>query len=116
MKGPTPKPIKASDLDAWLSNNTELTLVDVREEQELAIAPFPHPVKHLPLSDAENWIGTLDDVLPQAGAIVVLCHAGVRSWNFGCWLLEQQPARDVWNLEGGIDAWSTTVDPAVPRY
>ena len=86
------------------------------EEQELAIARFPHPVKHLPLSEAQNWMATLNEVLPQAGPIVVLCHAGIRSWNFGCWLLEQQPERDVWNLEGGIDAWSVTVDAAVPRY
>ena len=116
MPGPTPKPLKARELETWLSQNTDLTVVDVREEQELAIARFPHPVKHLPLSEAQNWMATLNEVLPQAGPIVVLCHAGIRSWNFGCWLLEQQPERDVWNLEGGIDAWSVTVDAAVPRY
>ena len=116
MPESTPKPLKARELNTWLSQNTDLTVVDVREEQELAIARFPHPVKHLPLSEAQNWMATLNDVLPQAGPIVVLCHAGIRSWNFGCWLLEQQPERDVWNLEGGIDAWSVTVDAAVPRY
>ena len=116
MPGPIPKPLKARELETWLSQNADLTLVDVREEQELAIAPFPHPVKHLPLSEAQNWMGTLNQLLPPAGPVVVLCHAGIRSWNFGCWLLEQQPAREVWNLEGGIDAWSVMVDPAVPRY
>jgi rhodanese-related sulfurtransferase len=116
MNGPTPKSLNALELETWLSQTSELTVVDVREEQELLIAPFPFPVKHLPLSDAQNWMGTLDEVLPQTGSIVVLCHAGVRSWNFACWLLEQQPARDVWNLEGGIDSWSVTVDPKVPRY
>ena len=116
MPGPIPKPLKARELETWLSQNVDLTLVDVREEQELAIAPFPYPVKHLPLSEAQNWMGTLNEFLPPAGPVVVLCHAGIRSWNFGCWLLEQQPAREVWNLEGGIDAWSVMVDPAVPRY
>ena len=116
MPGPIPKPLKARELETWLSQNVDLTLVDVREEQELAIAPFPYPVKHLPLSEAQNWMGTLNQFLPPAGPVVVLCHAGIRSWNFGCWLLEQQPAREVWNLEGGIDAWSVMVDPAVPRY
>ena len=116
MNGSTPKSLKASELNNWLSQNADLTVVDVREQQELAIAPFPHPVRHLPLSDAENWMGTIDDVLPQGGLIVVLCHAGVRSWNFGCWLLENRPSMDVWNLEGGIDAWSVMVDSAVPRY
>ena len=116
MNGPTPTPLKASELNDWLSKNADLTVVDVREQQELAIAPFPHPVMHLPLSDAETWMGTIDEVLPQGGSIVVLCHAGVRSWNFGCWLLENRPSLDVWNLEGGIDAWSVMVDSAVPRY
>ena len=116
MNGPTPKPLKASELNNWLSRNVDLTVVDVREQQELAIAPFPYPVRHLPLSDAENWMGTIDAVLPQSGSIVVLCHAGVRSWNFGCWLLENRPSMNVWNLEGGIDAWSVMVDSAVPRY
>jgi len=48
--------------------------------------------------------------------VAVLCHAGVRSWNFACWLIEQHGYEQVWNLEGGIDAWSMTVDPGVPRY
>ena len=116
MNGPTPKPLKARELNEWLGKNVDLTLVDVRGQQELAIAAFPRPVRHLPLSDAENWMGSIDDVLPQEGPIVVLCHAGVRSWNFGCWLLEHRPSLDVWNLEGGIDAWSVMVDSTVPRY
>ena len=30
--------------------------------------------------------------------------------------METQEVPQVWNLEGGIDAWSVLVDPAVPRY
>ena len=116
MNGPTPKPLKAGELNDWLNQNADLTVVDVREQQELTIAPFPHPVRHLPLSDAEQWMGSIDEVLPQGGSVVVLCHAGVRSWNFGCWLLDNRPSLDVWNLEGGIDAWSVEVDSSVPRY
>ena len=57
MDGPTPKPLKAPELKAWLSNSPDLTLVDVREDQELTMAPFPHSVEHLPLSRAEHWMG-----------------------------------------------------------
>ena len=108
--------LKAHELDAWLKTSRDLTLVDVREEQELAIAPFPHTVTHLPLSKAEGWMGEINSQLSGDGPVVVICHAGVRSWNFGCWLLQQQPSREVWNLEGGIDAWSVMIDPSVPRY
>ena len=115
MHGPTPKPLTASELEAWLSNSPDLTLVDVREDQELTMAPFPYSVEHLPLSQAEHWMGDINSKLSGDGPVVVICHAGVRSWNFGCWLLQQQPS-GVWNLEGGIDAWSVMVDPSVPRY
>jgi len=38
------------------------------------------------------------------------------SWHFGCWLMQQQGYPQVWNLQGGIDAWSVEVDRSVPRY
>jgi len=30
--------------------------------------------------------------------------------------LQERGFREVWNLVGGIDAWSVEVDPEVPRY
>jgi hypothetical protein len=39
----------------------------------------------------------------------------MRSWQFASWLIEAQGYEDVWNLEGGIEAWSVDVDPTVPR-
>ena len=46
-----------------------------------------------------------------------LCSATPASAvHFGLWLLEQRQTLEVWNLEGGIDAWSVQVDPKVPRY
>ena len=47
---------------------------------------------------------------------VVICHGGIRSWHFGCWLIDTHGYTKVWNLEGGIDAWSVQVDPSLPRY
>jgi len=114
--GRLPKSLSASDLQAWLHNAAPPRLVDVREQQELDIAPFPKPVLHLPLSEAEAWIDDLPTLLDGADELVVLCHAGVRSWQFGCWLLARDPARAVWNLHGGIEAWSVEVDPTTPRY
>jgi rhodanese-related sulfurtransferase len=40
----------------------------------------------------------------------------VRSWQFGCWLAQDQGYPEVWNVEGGIEAWSREVDATVPRY
>ena len=91
-------------------------IVDVREDEEIAIASFSFSVLHLPLSKAADWSVKIGEMLPKDKPIVVVCHAGVRSLNFGIWLLEQGIAQNVWNLVGGIDSWSTDVDKSVPRY
>ncbi|MEB3333939.1 MAG: rhodanese-like domain-containing protein [Cyanobacteriota bacterium] len=113
---PTPQTLTAVELAGRLARGEHVQLVDVREAQELALARLPHPVNHLPLSRASEWMGEVALRLDRHQPVVVLCHAGVRSWRFGCWLLASQGFSDVWNLEGGIDAWSVCVDPTVPRY
>ncbi len=112
----TPRSITARDLSARLGAGEALQLVDVREEEELALARLPHPVEHFPLSCASEWMEEVSARLDRDRPIVVLCHAGVRSWRFACWLLATQGYSEVWNLEGGIDAWSVRVDPSIPRY
>ncbi len=111
-----PDSLSAPDLCRRLEQGEEIQLVDVREDQELALARLPHPVVHLPLSRSSEWMGDLDSRLGRDRIVVVLCHAGVRSWHFGCWLMQEQGFQRVCNLRGGIDAWSTEVDATVPRY
>ena len=36
-------------------------------------------------------------------------------WAFNVWM-QEHGFDAVWNVQGGIDAWSVEVDPAVPRY
>jgi rhodanese-related sulfurtransferase len=47
--------------------------------------------------------------------LVVLCHHGSRSLRVTYWLRAQGLTRAV-NLRGGIDAWSSRIDPTVPLY
>ncbi len=112
----TPRQISAAALQQRLLAGEAIQLVDVREDGELALARIAHPVVHLPLSRFQDWGPTLNARLPRDRPVAVLCHAGIRSWQFGCWLIEQQGYGDVWNLQGGIEAWSIEVDPTVPRY
>lgn len=114
--GPSPLSLTPEELAQRLQSGERLQLVDVREERELAIARLPYPVEHLPLSRSTEWMGKVSTLLNADHPVVVLCHAGVRSWQFACWLIEAQGYRDVWNLHGGIDAWSVQVDPSIPRY
>jgi rhodanese-related sulfurtransferase len=73
-------------------------------------------VIHLPLSQSDQWLAQLPALLDRDREVVVLCHAGIRSWQFGSWLMATQGFERVWNLQGGIDAWSVEADPSVPRY
>ena len=111
-----PQPIRALELLQRLERGEAIQLVDVRELGELELARLPHAVIHLPLSRSAEWLASVPVQLDPDRPVAVLCHAGVRSWNFACWLIEQHGYEQVWNLEGGIDAWSMTVDPGVPRY
>ena len=47
--------------------------------------------------------------------LVFMCHFGGRSAQ-ACEYFAQQGFQQVYNVQGGIDAWSQTVDPEVPRY
>jgi rhodanese-related sulfurtransferase len=113
---PQPETIRPQDLATRLAAGEPIQLVDVREDAELEMARLPQPVLHLPLSRSAEWMADLPQRLERDRPVAVLCHAGVRSWHFGCWLIEQHAYPQVWNVQGGIDAWSVEVDPSVPRY
>jgi len=119
MSTPDPRlpcPLSAVDLAEQLRHGGPLQLVDVREDQELDLARLPHPVLHLPLSRSADWMERIGELLDPARPVAVLCHSGIRSWQFGCWLTQERGYPEVWNVEGGIEAWSRKVDPSVPRY
>jgi rhodanese-related sulfurtransferase len=86
------------------------TLLDVREDWELATASLPDCL-HIPLNEIPGRLKELD----ANSAIIVMCHAGGRSQMVADFLLAQGFGR-VSNLRGGIDAWSREIDPAVPAY
>ena len=112
-----PKTINALCLNEWFESDRENPIiVDVREKSELDIACFPKHFVHLPISKIsyEYVQESFSDFLKKE--IVVICHAGVRSYSFGLWLLENNLVREIWNLEGGIDGWSKYVNPEIPRY
>ncbi len=117
MSQKTPLNISPKELNKWLSEDSvDLLLIDVREKEELSIASIDTPFIHFPLSESLSWSKTFSNQLSFEKRIVVLCHSGIRSLKFGIWLLEQDPRYQVWNLRGGIDAWSQEVDSSINRY
>ena len=91
-----------------------LQLLDVREDWEVAVACVQLPGvqhHHIPMGQVPARLAELNPVQP----VVCLCHHGMRSAQVVAFLLRQGYDR-VYNLTGGIDAWSLDVDPRVPRY
>ncbi len=88
----------------------DVVLLDVREPQEIAIASIPGAV-HVPMREIPARLRELQNDKP----VVVMCHSGSRSRQVAGFLLSAGFS-DVFNLSGGIDAWSQKVDPHTPRY
>jgi adenylyltransferase/sulfurtransferase len=103
--------IRAKELREKLSQTKDqLVLVDVREPWEHETARIEGAVL-IPLRSLPSRINEL----PLDKEIVFYCHHGVRSMR-ACELAAQQGFGRVTNLQGGIEAWSTDVDPNVPQY
>ena len=112
-----PKSIDAFDLQKWLSSSVEKpVIIDVRENMELYIASLTFTEIFIPMSQVsiELVVSKLEKY--QKKNFIVLCHRGIRSYNFGQWLLDNDIVDEVWNLNDGIDGWSRDVDPSIPRY
>ena len=104
------KHITPTELQERLENNEKLSLIDVREPFEFEIARI-EGAKLFPMSRFNEFVGQLN----PDDEMVVICHHGVRSAQV-CYYLSQQGFDKVYNLTGGIDAWSVEVDRGVPRY
>ena len=89
----------------------EMTLLDVREDWEVALAPVPTDTIHIPMGEISDRIRELD---PNK-ATVVICRSGGRSAQVADFL-ERQGFGKVLNLAGGILAWSRVIDPRIPQY
>ncbi len=102
--------INVKQLADLIAEGTAPTLIDVREPNEYAFVHLPGAVL-LPLGGIRQWAQDLDKERPY----VVYCHTGARSWQ-AAYLMERMGFTQVSNLSGGIDSWSTHVDPSLPRY
>jgi monothiol glutaredoxin len=101
--------ISALDLKAWLDKRDPPLLIDVRTPGERDLARIEGArLLDQPLHD---HLLTLDRATP----LVFQCHHGMRSQAAAQYFVKLGFQR-VYNLIGGIEAWSQDVDPTVPRY
>ena len=102
--------VTVADLKRRLDSGERIALVDVRTPVEDRIGRIDGATL-IPVQELMARLGELD---PRVET-VVYCHHGPRSLQAVTYLRSQGFA-SVYNLRGGIDAWSLEIDPSVPRY
>src|SRR6218665_2043607 len=110
------KQISVAELQALCASGARSApwLLDLREPWEAQLASIRIAGvadKLLPMGQVPERLDELDPLQP----VIVYCHHGMRSMQVVAFL-QRQGFETVYNLAGGIDAWSQEADRAVPRY
>jgi rhodanese-related sulfurtransferase len=107
--------IDVEQLAKLIADRSEsLQLIDVRENREVEIAAIDG-FTVLPLSEFTQWSEVICDRLDPSAETIVICHHGMRSAQMCQWLMTKGFV-NVFNVIGGIDAYSRSIDPTIPRY
>ncbi len=101
--------LSVQELQALTRAGEEFELIDVRspEERELAVIEGSRLLDRDTAAEFEK--------LPADRRVIFYCHTGQRS-QVAAREFASNGHENVYNLTGGIDAWSTEIDPQVPRY
>lgn len=95
------KTVDANTLKAWIASG-EAVVVDVRE-------PAEHAAENIAGANLVPLATVSKDALPDyAGKkLVIHCRSGMRSTNACQKLLAEDPSLEIYNLDGGINAWGS---------
>ncbi|HXH30712.1 MAG TPA: rhodanese-like domain-containing protein [Bacteriovoracaceae bacterium] len=101
--------ISTQKVHQWQQQKKEFHLLDVRRDDEREVASLGG--LHIPLHQLE---ARYQELIRDKNPWIVYCHHGVRSLYATQFL--KMHGFDALSLRGGIDEWSTLVDPSVPHY
>ena len=101
--------ITVQELKGKLDNGEPINVLDVREPHEYEVANIG--VKLVPLGELPRRLAEFD----QNENFAIHCKTGGRSAK-AVKLLQDAGFGNVYNVKGGITAWSEEIDPSVPKY
>ena len=102
--------IEVLELKEILESGKELTLVDVRDQNEWDICHLDG-AKLMPVNELEKYIPELN----REDDIYLYCYKGTRSMN-ALKKLHAEGFTKLKSVTGGIDRWAELVDSGMPRY
>ena len=93
------------ELKIMIDNHEDFILLDVRTDNEVLISKISDRSYHIPMNDIPLRINELDN----NKQIIVYCKSGKRSAKV-CEYLNNNKFSNIYNLKGGISAWSNEID------
>lgn len=102
--------VSVLEYKSWLDRGEDVQLIDVREPYEYEIAQIGGEL--IPLKTVEEN----RDKISRDKKVVVHCRSGKRSADAIRELQEKHGFDNLYNLKGGILAWSEEIDQSVPEY
>lgn len=104
------KEITVQELKAKIDAKEDIQLIDVREPHEAEIATIGAEL--IPMGE----VLSKTDKISRDKMVVVHCRSGARSGSIVQALETHHGFNNLYNLKGGILAWSREIDPKVPQY
>ncbi len=104
------KEITVKELKNWQDSGEDFQLIDVREPNEYEVAEIGGEL--IPLATIPDNA----DKISKDKKVVIHCRSGKRSANAIQFLEQQHGFDNLYNLAGGILAWSDEIDPEVQKY
>lgn len=104
------KSISVTKLKEKLDNNEDFQLIDVREPSEFDFVNIGGEL--VPLGQINDFTNSIE----RDKEVVLMCRSGKRSANAIYFLEQKHGFTNLYNLDGGILAWSKQIDPKKPQY
>lgn len=104
------KEITVSELKSLIDNDENFQLIDVREPHEVDIATIGGEL--IPLNNVPHNLLKIE----KNKKVVVYCRSGKRSANAIQFIQQQTGQQNLFNLKGGILAWSDEIDNTIEKY
>lgn len=105
------KEISVQELKKLKDSNESFRLIDVRKQEEFEYCNIDGEL--IPMSEIPE---RYSEIKKDDAKVIVHCHHGGRSKKVIAWMQDEHGYENLYNLAGGIHAWSEEIDTNVPIY
>lgn len=104
------KEVTVKELKQLMDSGADFQLIDVREEHEFEICNLNGEL--IPMGEIMDSTDKID----RNKKVIIHCRSGKRSASVIMALEQQHGFENLYNLKGGILAYSDEIDPSLAKY